>query len=56
MLDMWERWIQFHELNLKREPEEAPQIELKTMIPLLTQRWKDGGCVKLINNENGVDG
>lgn len=54
MLDMWERWIQFHELNLKREPEEAPQIELKTMIPLLTQRWKNGECVKLINNETAA--
>jgi len=54
MLDMWERWIQFHELNLKRDPEEAPLIELKTMIPLLTQRWKNGDCVKLINNETAA--
>jgi len=54
MLDMWERWIQFHELNLKRDPEEAPQLELEKMIPLLTRRWKNGGSFKLINNETAA--
>jgi hypothetical protein len=54
MLDMWERWIQFHELNLKRDPEEAPPIKLEKIIPLLTDRWKGGNSVKLINNETAA--
>lgn len=54
MLDMWERWIQFHELNLKSEPEEAPVINLKDIIPKLTERWKSGESVKLINNDTAA--
>lgn len=51
---MWERWIQFHELNIKREPKDAPPIELEKIIPLLKKRWESGESAKLIKNETAA--
>lgn len=54
MLNQWERWVQFHELQLKSEPEDAPQILLKDLLPHWIKRIEDGSSVKLIRNETAA--
>lgn len=54
MLDMWKRWIQFHELSLKSEPEEAPAMNLSDVIPAWISRIEDGEAVKIINSETAA--
>jgi len=54
MLDLWKRWIQFHELKLESDPIEAPYIHISDAIPLLLDRISKGDAVKLINNEHAA--
>lgn len=54
MLNQWERWIQFHELHLKSEPDGAPTILLKELVGHWVARIKAGNSVKLIKNETAA--
>lgn len=54
MLDLWKRWVQFHELYVKSSPEEAPQIDLKTLVPHWLARIKSKDAVKLFNKESAA--
>lgn len=54
MLDMLERWVQFHELYLKSEPEDAPKIELRSLAPLWISRIRANQAVKLIKKDTAA--
>lgn len=54
VLDLWERWIQFYELRMDIEPEHAPNIPLKQIVPLLQQRIDDGEAVKLVQKNTAA--
>lgn len=54
MLDFFKRWVVFNVLNLKREPEHAPQIELASLMPLLVRRIEAGEAVDLVNNKTAA--
>lgn len=54
MLDLWKRWVQFHELYIKSNPEEAPLIDLQTLVPHWLTRIKAQEAVKLINKESAA--
>jgi hypothetical protein len=54
MLDIFERWVQFHDLYLKREPEEAPKIPLEQLIDRWIARIKAGNSVKLIKKDTAA--
>lgn len=54
MLDPWKRWVQFHELYIKSSPEEAPAIDLNTLVPHWLARIQGQQAVKLINKETAA--
>src|SRR5690606_7786952 len=54
MLDLWERWAQFHELYIESEPFEAPTIDFSTLVPHWVQRIKAKQSVKMINKETAA--
>lgn len=51
MLDLWFRWIQFHELHVEREPEHAPFIALDWLVAQLKKRVEKCESHKILNNE-----
>lgn len=51
MLDLWDRWVQFHELYIESEPIDAPTIDLATLAPYWVDRINAKHAVKMINNE-----
>lgn len=54
MLDLWTRWVQFHELYMQSEPTEAPIIPLQKLVPFLINRINSGVSLKLINNNTAA--
>jgi len=54
MLDQWERYVQFHDIYLKSEPEGADGFQLKEILPLLIERIKKNEAVKMINNDTAA--
>ncbi|MCG8053861.1 MAG: hypothetical protein JAZ15_21955 [Candidatus Thiodiazotropha endolucinida] len=54
MLDLWNRFIQFHELKVVSDPPQAPYIPLQDLCTLLTNEIDAGNAVKLINNESAA--
>lgn len=51
MLDLWIRWIQFHELHVKREPEHAPFIALDWLVSQLKQRVEKEESHKMLKKD-----
>lgn len=54
MLNIWERWVQFHELYVESEPVEAPTIDLASLMPHWVKRIKSKQAVKMINNKTAA--
>lgn len=54
MLDPWERWVQYHELQIKSSPEEAPYIPFTDMVPHIVKRVNDGEAVKIVENDTAA--
>ena len=54
MLDLFERWVQYHELHIDSEPVHAPPIPLSSLLPHLQLRIKADQCIKLIKKETAA--
>lgn len=54
MLDLNARWVQFHEIMIKSDPEDQEYIPLEKILPHLMKRIDDSESVKIVKNETAA--
>lgn len=54
MIDDKKRWVYYYKNFLKPYPDDAPYTEMKDILAELSNRFEDGECVKLIENNTAA--